>query len=614
MKNQLSVLFFVGLLAVFSPVRTHASDAKRVHKMRFKASSCSAVKPLFVAKNISDPPDHSIEGPLFSRLCPVVNGTSNCCTSRMENQLKSLARKELQEVLRQNSHSIQEVLHSNSRDYLEKIIELSRRSENRTLETFAQVFQRLAPEARVPIQQLFSKLRQVLADPGPASFLNDSSADLEEVSLHDTITNFFHQLFPLVYRHSIIHTNAEITSEYSLCLQHSIHKLRPFGDIPKSVGFAIGKAVRAIHDFLRSLSLGLDALVLAEHAWDKSDECSSALLRMSYCSRCSGYAEVKPCAGYCQNVMRGCLAHLTELDASWNGYVDSLEEHVASAYALNGLVKAEKAVGALETQISDAIMQAMVDGPSLEKRVKSACGPVQLQDTPKHQKSPKTAPSKASKLSLKKDNKYELETQLSNLARQVLVSLIRSKGFFSSLSDSICADDSFAETDTHAECWNGQRISQYTKTVVSAGLGAQKYNPELPWNGKPTDLRIIQMSDRLRQVRRALLGQSSALPDADNQVLEDGSGSGGIEPNPGGGPDDEDNWDGSGSGGGGVRGTGGGDGPIRRKPGTVSHSPTGGRDAGSKETSSSTQHRISTALWAISLSVALLFKLAPHLA
>jgi hypothetical protein len=102
---------------------------------------------------------------------------------------------------------------------IEKIIQLSRRSENRTLESFAQVFQRLAPEAQVPIQMLYSELRRVLSNPGPASYLNDSSADLEEVSLHDTVTNFFHQLFPLVYRHSVIHTNTDISTEYSICLQ-----------------------------------------------------------------------------------------------------------------------------------------------------------------------------------------------------------------------------------------------------------------------------------------------------------------------------------------------------------------------------------------------------------
>jgi Glypican len=57
-------------------------------------------------------------GPLVSRLCPMVNGSSNCCTTQMENQLKSLVKKELQDVLKQNAHSIQAVLNANSAEYL----------------------------------------------------------------------------------------------------------------------------------------------------------------------------------------------------------------------------------------------------------------------------------------------------------------------------------------------------------------------------------------------------------------------------------------------------------------------------------------------------------------
>ncbi|CAB3360933.1 Hypothetical predicted protein [Cloeon dipterum] len=606
---QVFVLF--ALSAVFSAARASSVSKKQQEHRRYAASSCSAVKPLFTAKSISDPPDHSIEGPLLSRLCPKVNGSSTCCTSRMEHQLKALAKRELQQALKKNSHAIQAVLTTTSHQYLDKIIVLSRRSENHTLEVFSQVFQRLAPEARVHIQQLFAEVRRVLANPGPTSFLNDSSADLEEASLHDTVTNFFHQLFPLVYRHSVIHTNVDITNEYSICLQNSIEKLRPFGDIPKSMGFSVARAVRSIHDFLRALNLGTEALEVAESAWEKTDECSTALLRMNYCSWCSGYTETKPCAGYCQNVLRGCLAPLTELDASWNGYVDSLNEHAASSYAPNGLVKAEKAIVALETQIADAVMQAMVDGPSLEKRVKSACGPVQLQESggKHHQHKPPHSPA-PSIASAKKDTKYELETQLSNLAKQVLGSLIHSKGFFTALSDSICAQDNFAETEAVADCWNGIKIAPYTKTVVSVGLGAQKYNPELPWNGKPTDLRIIQMSDRLRQVRRALLGQMSALPEADNQMLEDGSGSGGIESRPGGGgPDDEDNWNGgSGSGDGTDRDAG--EHPSTRLPNSKQHSPSGG--GGGAATTTGGCALVSAASWAISLSFATMLVLAQH--
>lgn len=36
----------------------------------------------------------------------------------MENQLKSLVKKELQDVLKQNAHSIQAVLNANSAEYL----------------------------------------------------------------------------------------------------------------------------------------------------------------------------------------------------------------------------------------------------------------------------------------------------------------------------------------------------------------------------------------------------------------------------------------------------------------------------------------------------------------
>lgn len=31
--------------------------------------------------------------------------------------------------------------------------------------------------------------------------------------------------------------------------------------------------------------------------------------------------ELKPCSNYCLNVMKGCLAHHSELDVEWNNFV-----------------------------------------------------------------------------------------------------------------------------------------------------------------------------------------------------------------------------------------------------------------------------------------------------
>lgn len=51
-----------------------------------------------------------------------------------------------------------------------------------------------------------------------------------------------------------------------------------------------------------------------------TDDCSKALVKMSACSLCRGL-QIKTCYNYCSNVMKGCLAHHTELNNEWNSFV-----------------------------------------------------------------------------------------------------------------------------------------------------------------------------------------------------------------------------------------------------------------------------------------------------
>lgn len=51
-----------------------------------------------------------------------------------------------------------------------------------------------------------------------------------------------------------------------------------------------------------------------------TDDCSKALVKMSACSLCRGL-QIKSCYNYCSNVMKGCLAHHTELNNEWNSFV-----------------------------------------------------------------------------------------------------------------------------------------------------------------------------------------------------------------------------------------------------------------------------------------------------
>ena len=55
------------------------------------------------------------------------------------------------------------------------------------------------------------------------------------------------------------------------------------------------------------------------------EECVRALTKMSNCPACQGLPEVRPCSGYCINVMKGCLAFHAELNESWGKFIGKKE-------------------------------------------------------------------------------------------------------------------------------------------------------------------------------------------------------------------------------------------------------------------------------------------------
>lgn len=69
---------------------------------------------------------------------------------------------------------------------------------------------------------------------------------------------------------------------------------------------------------------------------------------------------------------RGCLAEPAyELDLAWSGYVETVGRLVAAVDNDNNPLELniKNAVRELDSRISDAIMHAMEDGPSLEEKV-----------------------------------------------------------------------------------------------------------------------------------------------------------------------------------------------------------------------------------------------------
>lgn len=209
----------------------------------------------------------------------------------------------------------------------------------------------MALEAAASTQELFTDVGLYLfgADVNPEEFVN----------------RFFDSLFPLVYNHLINPGVTDSSLEYSECIRTARRDISPFGNIPKRVLGQMGRSLLPSRTFLQALNLGIEVINTTDHL-HFSKECGRALLRMQYCPHCQGLALTKPCMGYCLNVMRGCLAHVAELNPHWHVYIRSLEE---LSDTMHGTYDIEHVLLNFHLLVNDAVMQAHLDGQKLSEQV-----------------------------------------------------------------------------------------------------------------------------------------------------------------------------------------------------------------------------------------------------
>ncbi|KAJ9594289.1 hypothetical protein L9F63_014294, partial [Diploptera punctata] len=271
---------------------------------------------------------------------------------------------------------------------------LTRQSENKTLALFSQVYQRIAILAREPISALYADLiayLNVIKENGDGD--KDATATMPSITLvtadlnlEESVTTLFASLFPLVYHHAVNSHLRDFSSDYKSCLRATISEIQPFGDVPRQLAHSVAKTMEATRVLLQALNLGAEVLnntdtLLMTDSIDTAgpggsqwSECHTALLRMSYCPACQGLTRhVKPCSGYCLNVLRGCLTqHASELDLPWNGFVEATERLVVAVKGHDStpgiVLNVEEVIRNLDTRISEAIMYAMENGPNLEKK------------------------------------------------------------------------------------------------------------------------------------------------------------------------------------------------------------------------------------------------------
>ncbi|KAL6434647.1 hypothetical protein ACFW04_006174 [Cataglyphis niger] len=334
-------------------------------------ANCDLIRPFFDTKNIT--------------LVPASEDFSNatchgkCCSKGMEERLKQQARADFHNLIHHHSRSLQGLLVTTADALRETVIVLLRKSENKTLTMFDQVYRSMAVLSRPSIRSLY----QAMVDYVSPVDIPDGQQALTRDTLQERFREFFTRLFPIAY-HFVVNQHQDrrdFTEKFKSCLYETMDDIQPFGDVPQELFKKISKSLEATRVLMQALSFGktfldgTDSVLFAVGSSNspQQEACYNALLRMTYCPKCKGIGkDVRSCNGFCMNVIRGCLAEPAyELDLAWSGYVETVGRLVAAVDNDNNPLELniKNAVRQLDSRISDAIMHAMEDGPSLEEKL-----------------------------------------------------------------------------------------------------------------------------------------------------------------------------------------------------------------------------------------------------
>nr|XP_056706098.1 glypican-5-like isoform X2 [Euleptes europaea] len=398
---------------------------------------------------------------------------------------------------------------------------LLRLAENHTTSLFETVYRSMSKEAVEPVKELFTDISLYLLG--------------AQNTVESAFSRFFDSLFPLVYSRLINPGITDLSEEYTECLRLTRQDINPFGRYSKEAVTELAKSLWASRMFYQALGMGIEVLNATEHA-TLTKECSRALVKMQYCPHCQGLTLIRPCEGYCLNVMRGCFASVSELDAQWREYIYTLEyltNEMAGSHDL------ELALVGIRSSVNEAILYSQLNGPQLSATVDKVCG---------HPEEREMKPSPDNIVQAKEISEAQSLTMahssiLTNKRREFINYMKRSRTLYASLTERLCDGDLVMKDSS--TCWNGEDVVEsYTSRVVTNGLKAQINNPELKVRALDPHVRIL--IDKLQHFNQ-LESDKTNLKSERWASRESGSGAGRSEEMESSGDcDDEDGCQGSG--------------------------------------------------------------------
>uniref|UniRef100_A0A8C4DHS0 Glypican-1 n=1 Tax=Dicentrarchus labrax TaxID=13489 RepID=A0A8C4DHS0_DICLA len=464
-----------------------------------KARSCSDIRQFYSGKGFSldGVPQSEISGEHL-RICP--QGYT-CCTSDMEDKLATLSRREMEGLLKEAGRSLQTSLTGQYKAFDGYFVEVLNRSAISLQETFTTTWGLLYSQNSQVFTDLYTDLRH---------YYRGSNVNLEEV-LNEFWARLLEKLFYQANKQYFI------GEDYLECVSKQIETLRPFGDTPRAMKMAVTRTFVAARSFVQGLVVSGDVVRKVSQV-PQSQECTRAMMRMTYCPHCRGMASARPCANYCSNVMKGCLANQADLNTEWRHLAETL---IQVADRFDGPSGVDSVVLSIPYRISEAMFTMMENLVTINTKVRAQIGAhasscIQL-----------TEPCKIGKVTVE-DNLVSSSNKMGKLVSDVTMRLRDMQPYWVSLPGILCSDRVATGTGAEDKCWNGMNRARYLPEVMGDGLASQINNPEVEIDITKPDMtirqQIMQLKIMTHRLKNALNGQDVDFQDSSDDVSGSGSG------------------------------------------------------------------------------------------
>ncbi|XP_051989196.1 glypican-5 isoform X1 [Xyrauchen texanus] len=475
-----------------------------------RAHSCREVKTAFQVRQIG-PLKWVPETPATDVDLSVCKYTGpSCCTRKMEENYRAAVLRDTTQNIKSYSFELKFLISEHTTAFQDTFQSLLSFSQSHLTSLFESIYTSVSSSITPHIICLFTDLSHFLQGTG-------------NVSVEMAVNSFFDNLFPLVHTRIVnpgmagsISMGASDSNQLGDCLRMTRQDINPFGPHPLAMAEELVSALRAGQAFSLALAEGSELMNITDTA-ELSKECVRALVRMHYCSHCRGLTLIRACSGYCLNVMRGCLASLSELHSPWRQYVAVLQD---LTHMVAGEHNLELALLKIRGHIEEAILYAQLHGPRLTATVDKVCGHSSNVSSTTVRTFPSTAVTPppanntqdvpgADKIGILahlhsslplKSSKSDRGRSLKKVAREFVGHISRYKSFFAILPETLCEGEMGVDELT---CWSGDDVvKSYNGRVVGNGVHAQRQNPEVRVRG--ADPVLLKVKDRLEKFNQEI--------------------------------------------------------------------------------------------------------------